>query len=194
MRAIKEMVRILRPMGRALIYVWAKNQALQSKSTYLLQNKRFNRINDDEDDSTINTAAGCEMDAAAAATATMINKLQIDENTKHNDVFTLPIHTNRTEFEHTDILVPWKLKKPTKQSNSNGTSMAENQSSPSQPQTFLRFYHVFDEGELERMCQQFSTLISIEKSYYDQGNWCVIFQKQSHRTEEKADEEKGNIG
>lgn len=163
MRAIQEMIRILRPMGRALVYVWAKNQALQSKSTYLLQNKRrSNRKNNDDDDNdgTIKTAAvGNEMDTTAAT----FNKLQIDENGKQTNAFTLPIHTNRTDFEHTDILVPWKLKSPT-----------------SQPQTFLRFYHVFDEGELERMCQQFSTVISIEKSYYDQGNWCVIFQKQSH--------------
>lgn len=157
MRAIKEMIRILRPKGRALIYVWAKNQALQSKSTYLLQNKRSNRTNDDDDgdDPTINTAA--------------VANLQIDdENTKQTTAHTLPIHTNRTEFEHTDILVPWKMKKSAKQSP---------QQQP-QSQTFLRFYHVFDEGELERMCQQFSTAISIEKSYYDQGNWCVIFQKQ----------------
>lgn len=163
MRAIKEMIRILRPMGRALIYVWAKNQALQSKSTYLLQNKRSNRTNndDDGDDPTINTAA--------------IGKLQIDdEHTKQTNAHTLPIHTNRTEFEHTDILVPWKLKNTAKPSSS-----PQHQQQP-QAQTFLRFYHVFEEGELERMCQQFSTAISIEKSYYDQGNWCVIFQKQQH--------------
>lgn len=181
MRAIKEMIRILRPMGRALIYVWAKNQALRSKSTYLLQNKRSNRTNsdDDGDDPTINTAGVCNQMNAAATT---FSKLEInDENAKQTNAHTLPIHTNRTEFEHTDILVPWKLKNPAKQSNANGTSSSSSpQQQQPQPhsQTFLRFYHVFDEGELERMCQQFSTAISIEKSYYDQGNWCVIFQKQ----------------
>lgn len=182
MRAIKEMIRILRPMGRALIYVWAKNQALQSKSTYLLQNKRrSNRTNNDgddndDDDSTINTSVGCnQIDASSSTTTTTtFNKLQIDGNSKQTNTSTLPIHTNRTEFEHTDILVPWKLKKNLiKQTNA-----IDDQSTSKQPQTFLRFYHVFDESELERMCQQFSTAISIEKSYYDQGNWCVIFQKQ----------------
>lgn len=147
------MIRILRPMGRALIYVWAKNQALQSKSSYLLQNKRANRGSADDDD--------CKVDATGPAAA-------IDANTSHSNGSTLPIHTNRTDFEHTDILVPWKLK-----NRSTSTPANDEQS-----QTFLRFYHVFEETELERMCQQFNELISIEKSYYDQGNWCIIFQKR----------------
>lgn len=151
MRAIKEMIRILRPMGRALIYVWAKNQALQSKSSYLLQNKRAHRDNDDDElDTKPSTAVASAID-------------------------TLPIHTNRTEFEHTDILVPWKLKN----SKNRSTATSANDSESTESQTFLRFYHVFDEPELERLCQQFSEFISIEKSYYDQGNWCVIFQKRA---------------
>lgn len=68
---------------------------------------------------------------------------------------TLPVHENRTEFTYRDNLVPWKRK-------GGGT--------------FLRFYHVFESGELEALC---STLpVNIEKSYYDQGNWCIILEKR----------------
>ncbi|XP_051169030.1 alkylated DNA repair protein alkB homolog 8 [Leptopilina boulardi] len=68
---------------------------------------------------------------------------------------TLPIHENRTEFIHCDNLVPWKRKDGDK---------------------FLRFYHVFQSGELEKLCSTFS--VDIEKSYYDQGNWCIILKKK----------------
>lgn len=42
--------------------------------------------------------------------------------------------------------------------------------------TFLRYYHVFDENELFALCSQFDNIV-IEDSYYDQGNWCIIFRK-----------------
>lgn len=147
------MVRILRPKGRALIYVWAKNQAVKSKSSYLLQNKRNQRqdVNDIDE----------------------INGIEKSENIDTNSgTSSLPIHTNRTQFEHTDILVPWKLKNPTKSDDKDGPS-------DQHPTTFLRFYHVFEENELETLCKRFDN-ISIVKSYYDQGNWCVIFEKNSN--------------
>ncbi|XP_050293011.1 alkylated DNA repair protein alkB homolog 8 isoform X2 [Anthonomus grandis grandis] len=74
-----------------------------------------------------------------------------------NGMFSLPVHKNRTNFQAKDVLVPWKMKD-------------ENQS------TFFRFYHVFHEHELENVCQKVPGL-EILKSYYDQGNWCVIFRK-----------------
>lgn len=44
-------------------------------------------------------------------------------------------------------------------------------------QVFHRFYHVFKQGELDRLCKQLK--VEIVKSYYDEGNWCIIFQKVS---------------
>lgn len=146
-QAIREMIRILRPTGRCLIYVWAKNQALNKKeSTYLQQNKSYNKKTTESND----------------------DGKDITKSTSQNG---LPVHTNRTQFEHTDILVPWKLKNPSKSTNKES-------SNDQHPTTYLRFYHVFEENELESLCKQFNN-ITIEKSYYDQGNWCVIFQKTS---------------
>lgn len=147
------MIRVLRPNGRGLIYVWAKNQAVKSKSTYLLQNKRNNREND-----VVDMNGGDNIQTQQDISA---------ENSKRDSGSTLPIHTNRTQFEHTDILVPWKLTNPSKGSDKD-----------QHPTTFLRYYHVFEENELESLCKRF-TNISIEKTYYDQGNWCVIFQKNA---------------
>lgn len=143
--AIKEMARVLVKSGRALIYVWAKNQAVEKKSSYLRQNKKNNRPESPNEKT--------EM-------------VETNDSAMANNG--LPIHTNRTQFAHQDILVPWKLKKANETANTDKSSAAS--------ETFLRFYHVFEEHELERMCADLSD-IKVIKSYYDQGNWCVIFEK-----------------
>ena len=87
----------------------------------------------------------------------------------------LSIHTNRTEFESQDMLVPWHLKKKTGKKNS--TPPQEN-GPPSGEDTpvYHRFYHVFQEGELEGLCEMVSG-VTIKSSHYDQGNWGVIIMK-----------------
>lgn len=128
------MVRILTVGGRALIYVWAKNQAQDNRqSSYLRQNKLNNKERSGAESSTTGTAV--------------------------EYVAGLPVHTNRTQFAHQDMLVPWKLK--------------ENKSEATE---FLRFYHVFEENELETLCVEVEGA-HIARSYYDQGNWCVVLQK-----------------
>lgn len=122
-------MRILKVGGKALIYVWAKNQ---SHSNYLKENKKSENFE--------------------------VSSVVVDEKLE------LPVHTNRTQFKNKDLLVPWKLRN----SAENDEKKDEN--------VFLRFYHVFEEGELEKLCNKISN-ISINKSYYDQGNWCVIIEK-----------------
>lgn len=74
----------------------------------------------------------------------------------------LPVHTNRKNFQHQDLLVPWKLKTDDKQESDGNL--------------FLRFYHVFEETELENLCKSIEN-ITISKSYYDQGNYCIVIKK-----------------
>jgi alkylated DNA repair protein alkB family protein 8 len=127
------MARVLRRSGKALIYVWAKNQKKNNKkSSYLRQGE--SNPNKEE----------------------ILNQEVTIEN--ENQKISLPVHTNRTEFQHQDLFVPWKLKD------------AENK------QVFLRYYHVYEELELERDCEEVEG-VKVIKSYYDQGNWCVIIEK-----------------
>ncbi|XP_057661994.1 alkylated DNA repair protein alkB homolog 8 [Diorhabda carinulata] len=135
-KAIKEIVRILKPGGKALIYVWAKDQCKnQGRTTYIKQDRKNRKEN-----SNIVTEYNNEM-------------IQISEKVS------LPIHINRTQFKHDDMLVPWKLKR-----------------NKENDRTFLRFYHVFVENELDNLCKKIKNVV-ITKSYYDQGNWCVIINK-----------------
>lgn len=76
----------------------------------------------------------------------------------------LVVHKNRTNFQQQDLLVPWQLKGGA----GSGAGGGE--------QVFHRFYHVFQRGELERLCGHV-TGCQVVDSYYDQGNWAVILQK-----------------
>ena len=49
-------------------------------------------------------------------------------------------------------------------------------SEPENVHVFHRYYHVFQEGELEALCREVANT-EIASSYYDQGNWCVILTK-----------------
>jgi alkylated DNA repair protein alkB family protein 8 len=136
LRAIKEMIRVLKVNGQALIYVWAKDQQRENKkSSYLLQHQKKDENLKSEEIATLS-----------------IDDSKID----------LPIHRNRTQFNHTNVLVPWKLKQK---------EIPENEQ-----KVYLRYYHVFEDGELEILCKECEN-VEIVKSYYDQGNHCVILEK-----------------
>ena len=75
--------------------------------------------------------------------------------------FGLPIHVNRTQFKAQDVLVPWKT------NNEEEGSVKE----------WKRFYHVFESGELENLIED-TPGVNVVESYYDQGNWCCIFEKE----------------
>ncbi|XP_061706467.1 alkylated DNA repair protein alkB homolog 8 isoform X1 [Cydia pomonella] len=77
---------------------------------------------------------------------------------------TLPVHQNRTQFKHQDLLVPWKLRNV----KDNKLSDAQN--------TLLRYYHVFEENELDGLCEEVGFIV--EKSFYEEGNWCVVCRKK----------------
>lgn len=136
LRAIKQMMRVLKVKGQALIYVWAKDQQKENKkSSYLLQHHKKDK----------------ELNSEEIATLS-INNSKVE----------LPIHTNRTQFNHTNVLVPWKLK--------------QKEIPEGEQKIFLRYYHVFEDGELENLCRECEN-VEIIKSYYDQGNHCVILKK-----------------
>ncbi|CAH2979190.1 unnamed protein product [Chilo suppressalis] len=128
-KAVATIWRLLRPGGKALITVWAKDQ---TKSNYLCKNRAPNA-----------TEEQCVTISGVS----------------------LPVHENRTQFQHNDVLVPWKLRQ-----------VKENKTLTDTPQdTLLRFYHVFEEGELEELCKKLP--FTVEQSFYDEGNWCVAVEK-----------------
>ncbi|XP_026326429.1 alkylated DNA repair protein alkB homolog 8 isoform X4 [Hyposmocoma kahamanoa] len=81
---------------------------------------------------------------------------------------TLPVHENRTQFKHNDILVPWKMRYAGEKNSNDIESV------------FYRFYHVFEEDELDDLCKDVPG-IKILNSFKEDGNWCVIITKESDK-------------
>ena len=127
-QALKEIYRILKIGGTALIYVWSKEQ---KSTSYVGKN--------DDDVKITNVSASV---------------------TKYSDEcgVILPIHCNKTEFKHIDMLVPWNVRMKNKKESQ-----------------FLRYYHLFEEKELKEMCTEIGA--NVIKNYYDNGNWCVLLEK-----------------
>lgn len=132
-RAISEIVRILRPTGKCLIYVWAKEQHKDSEDSFYL---KYGKKTKEKNEEKVNLSGS--------------SRESISEPR-----LMLPVHENRTNFTHSDMLVPWKKK---------------------DGERFLRYYHVFQEGELAKLCAEVPAAL-IKEVYYDQGNWCVILEK-----------------
>ncbi|XP_062842129.1 alkylated DNA repair protein alkB homolog 8 [Trichomycterus rosablanca] len=165
--AVTELVRLLKVGGRALIYVWAMEQEYKNQKSNYLKPSR-NQENRDENQENLQNQQEGERNPRE-------NQESVELETDHkNDVNVsseqdcgnsnppkLSVHTNRTAFASQDLLVPWHLK---------GEAKASEKS------VFHRFYHVFQQGELESLSESVGG-VKVQQSYYDQGNWCVILQK-----------------
>lgn len=69
---------------------------------------------------------------------------------------------SRRKFIEQDNMVSWVLQKKYTKAKSND-------------ETYHRFYHVFQSGELEELCD--FPNVEIENSFYEKGNWGVILKK-----------------
>nr|XP_036876263.1 alkylated DNA repair protein alkB homolog 8 isoform X1 [Manis javanica] len=179
--ALQELVRLLRPGGKALIYVWAMEQEYDKKKSKYLRENRISQgkkkaINSGTSVQELRVEQMPNVDSQdPACSVPSISDFQEGAcNSRKVTNSKLPIHTNRTSFHSQDLLVPWHLKgnpgkdKPLEPS---GLGAARDPSA-----VFHRYYHVFSGGELEAACRAL-TDVSVLQSCYDQGNWCVMLQK-----------------
>lgn len=189
-------MRLLKPGGQALIYVWAFEQEYnKQRSKYLKEQdkEKYSMKNSTSQDSRDLQESSCGL----------------------SDV-KLSIHTNRTAFKIQDLLVPWHLKdnktlkgeysggilvdkmKVDNKASSGHVNRSDCKPGPhfkmslgisSEPQNspggktestsvpvYHRYYHLFQHGELEQLCAQI-TGVKVQSRYHDQGNWCVILEK-----------------
>ncbi|XP_056122184.1 alkylated DNA repair protein alkB homolog 8 [Rhinichthys klamathensis goyatoka] len=179
--AVRELIRLLKVGGRALIYVWAMEQEYNNqKSKYLkerttgtsMENGKElkteeNKSNQPEKHDRMSSDMKCTEDGFGNVTQPRIH-----------------VHTNRTAFLSQDLLVPWHLKgNADKNKGATSSSTDVPVDNTSQRPVFHRYYHVFQQGELEEMCFGVAG-VKVLRSYHDQGNWCAELEK-THYTSSK---------
>ncbi|NXJ60956.1 TRM9B methyltransferase, partial [Rostratula benghalensis] len=60
----------------------------------------------------------------------------------------------------------------------SAVSVGDQTDAPLDPKAFMRYYHVFREGELSSLVEENVPELQILSSCYDHGNWCIIAEKR----------------
>lgn len=141
------MNRVLKKGGRALITVWAKEQKYKEKESFYISSKGKNE----------KKTKPCDDG-------------DDDKTTSQGNV-----HTFGKEFQKKDVFVAWRMKQPGKEKKPTSTREEETNATKTND-VYLRFYHVFEQNELEKLFESIRGTRIVE-SFYEQGNWCVIFEK-----------------
>ncbi|XP_065705620.2 tRNA (carboxymethyluridine(34)-5-O)-methyltransferase ALKBH8 isoform X1 [Patagioenas fasciata] len=182
--SIRELARLLRPGGTALIYVWAMEQEYKNQKSKYLKEKNGSRDKEEISAAAAQRPLSDQMPDSGSQDLARSDQLLNDRkdegsNAEPGTNSRLPVHTNRTSFHSQDLLVPWHLKGGTKkkgESVNTASFPAASKESQELSPVFHRYYHVFCEGELEAACRSLDC-VRVQKSYYDQGNWCVVLEK-----------------
>lgn len=167
LQALEELVRITRVDGSILVYVWALEQNLDESAGTIceLDEAGKNSANDNERCSNLN-------DSNRVCNEECVSSCKPRECLDNRNDCHIEVSEGRNVFQQQDLLVPWHLKE--KQKTENKDTVGEKKES----KVFHRFYHVFKQGEIEDLCSRVNN-VSIERVYYDRGNWCVILKKLS---------------
>ena len=160
--ALQELVRLVRPDGKALIYVWTMEQEYNKKSKYLRENRTSQGMKEGiSNDTSVQELLAKQLPIVgnqdSAHSVSSINDFQDREcNSRNVANSKLPIHTNRTSFHSQDLPGPWHFK---------GNPDKDKRVEPFGPlgsrdpgPVFHRYYHVFCEGGLEAACQTLSNI------------------------------------
>ncbi|XP_025054029.1 alkylated DNA repair protein alkB homolog 8 [Alligator sinensis] len=183
---LRELARLLRPGGKALIYVWAMEQEYNNQKSKYLKEKKAKKGKEQEIDTGVAQGPVSDQTPDNSTQDLTVSDGVLNDSEDKGFIAkqvvnsSLPVHTNRTSFHSQDLLVPWHLKGGTKKKEESITTLqlpaGSNKLQELSP-VFHRYYHVFCEGELEAACKTLDG-IRIQRSYYDQGNWCVVLERQ----------------
>ncbi|KAL3688151.1 hypothetical protein R1sor_014460 [Riccia sorocarpa] len=206
-RAVEELVRVVRTGGKVLITVWAVEQEdskLVQKWTPLQGKYTESWVDDEEVTSHLKKSSSTssldmiqEFDGNAEGKLDDeeeflgereeeqdghrggLSSLAESEEQEPSDSNSLPA-AGKVQEPQQEYFVPWHL--PYHRAEVTGASVAALASGFARKDdkkgavVYNRYYHVFAEGELERLTSKVKGAVIVD-SFYDKSNWCVILQK-----------------
>lgn len=176
---LRELVRITRPGGLVLVYVWALEQEATKVKKKQLKEVEFTgknnqrTVQDGENNLDEPSKESSVEGVFPGSKEPFSNK---SENSTDNNFTKLLVNANRESFEQQDVFVPWKYSGPGKQHEKQQKETEISGLQGKDGHVYHRYYHVFQDGELQELCSQLSH-VTVEKHYYDKGNWCVVLRK-----------------
>ena len=176
---LRELVRITRPGGLVLVYVWALEQEAKKVKKKHLKEVDFTGKNDQrtvQDNKSSPDESPKESSVADVFPGSNEPLTNKSENSSDNNLTKLLVNATRESFEQQDLFVPWKYSGPGKQQDKQRIETDGSGLEGKDGHVYHRYYHVFQDGELQELCSHLSH-VTVEKHYYDKGNWCVVLRK-----------------
>ena len=188
--ALREMVRLLVPGGRMLVYVWAMEQDKREFSSQdvlvpwhtrrpqipegstgkKIKRKRNKKFKPKKTDSTNGPA---------------LHEVELDSLFEDQTSNSIAEYENKTDIITATELGNSEGTKPVDTENTNKIVEGSSETSPANKEisegdtfdTFMRYYHVFRENELRQLVEKNISNVRISDCYYDHENWCVVVIK-----------------
>ncbi|KAL5718641.1 tRNA (carboxymethyluridine(34)-5-O)-methyltransferase [Ranunculus cassubicifolius] len=185
-KAIQELIRVVRKGGLVLITVWAAEQedrSLLTKWTPLTHKLEewvgpgSPRVRSPSKALTLQSISETEEKCFGSKSKAIINPYESAEGKMKMVASSTSASDGGSQQEY---FVPWHL--PYHRAEINGQSASAVASGLAKKDdkkgavVYNRYYHVFMEGELERLVSGIQDAVIVDK-FYDKSNWCIILEK-----------------
>lgn len=195
-KAVEELVRVVRKGGLVLITVWAVEQedpGLLSKwtplsSKYLdewigpgsprVRSPRSLNLESIPESEENSSRVSCKV-SNVSLDAKLDRTMKINDQEKGKDTL-MPSIDDRCR-ENQEYFVPWHL--PYHRAEVSGVSASAVANGLARKDdkkgavVYNRYYHVFSEGELERLVSGMNNAVVIDR-FFDKSNWCIILERR----------------
>ncbi|KAK7853209.1 trna (carboxymethyluridine(34)-5-o)-methyltransferase, partial [Quercus suber] len=193
-KAIEELVRVVKKGGLVLITVWAveqEDQSLVAKWTPLTEKydeewigpaspharSPSSSLLESIPESEENSSRELVKDFKESSTEKMHETMHLTSESKNDSVV---FKHERNTMNHQEYFVPWHL--PYHRAEVSGVSacaLANGLAKKDDKKgavVYNRYYHVFSQGELERLVSGMDNAVIVDR-FYDKSNWCIILEK-----------------
>ncbi|XP_077213911.1 S-adenosyl-L-methionine-dependent methyltransferases superfamily protein [Tasmannia lanceolata] len=175
-KAIDELVRVVRKGGLVLITVWAVEQEDRSLLT------KWTPLNSKYEEEWIGPGSPRVRSPSTvmleSIPETEENSYDVNGSNHLKDGSVAPSNSNIES--HQEFFVPWHL--PYHRAEISGASalaLANGLAKRDDKKgavVYNRYYHVFTEGELERLVSAIDNAV-VRDRFYDKSNWCIVLEK-----------------
>nr|GMD94076.1 alkylated DNA repair protein alkB homolog 8-like [Ipomoea batatas] len=186
-KAVEELVRIVKKGGFVLITVWAREQedgSLVNKWTPLTDKyleewvaPSSPRIRNPSSPRTLASIPETEENGSGVKSFLNNKSAEISHSEVHDRGH---LDSGIENAEQQEYFVPWHL--PYHRAEVSGASACALASGLAKKDdkkgavVYNRYYHVFSEGELERLVSGLDKAVIVDR-FYDKSNWCIILEK-----------------
>ncbi|KAL6522059.1 tRNA methyltransferase, has a role in tRNA modification [Orobanche minor] len=180
--AVEELIRVVKKGGLVLITVWAREQedkALVNKWTPLTQKYLEDRIGSGSP--RVRSPSSLVSLESIPETEEAVSREPLKDEIS-NPIDGLESINEKTSLRQQEYFVPWHL--PYHRAEVSGASVnavangLARKDDKKGAMVYDRYYHVFSEGELERLACSVDGAVIVDR-FYDKSNWCIILEKTS---------------